>query len=125
MKKKELPAYPQTIYIDKRNGSKAEIMIAGEVNFRQWFRRCAGVVVRIEGGAPEIVRKDWFIECFDRQQLNPDVGEWSPLESAEKRVIENQLFLNKWNKNRTRKELGITINTLNAKIIKHGMVKPL
>ena len=45
----------------------------------------------------------------------------SPLEKAERRVISEYLRKNNYNKNRTRIELDITVNTLNAKIIKYGI----
>ncbi len=45
----------------------------------------------------------------------------SPLEIAEKRVIAHYLAKNHYNKNRTRKELAITVNTLNAKIRKYKL----
>ena len=46
----------------------------------------------------------------------------TPLEAAEKKVIATYLLKHNGVKNRARKSLGITINTLNAKLIKYGIV---
>lgn len=46
----------------------------------------------------------------------------SPLEESEKRVITQYLHKNNFNKNRTRLDLNITINTLNSKIQKYGIL---
>lgn len=51
-------------------------------------------------------------------------GPFSPLEMAERRVISEYLKKNNYNKNRTRIELDITVNTLNAKIEKYGIRLP-
>jgi transcriptional regulator with AAA-type ATPase domain len=48
----------------------------------------------------------------------------SPLEEGERLLISQYLAKNKFNKNRTRIELGITVNTLNAKIQKYGLLAP-
>lgn len=48
----------------------------------------------------------------------------TPLERAERKVIVDYLKKNNYNKNRTRLELDITVNTLNAKIIKYGIELP-
>jgi N-terminal 7TM region of histidine kinase len=48
----------------------------------------------------------------------------TPLERAERKVIVDYLKKNNFNKNRTRIELDITVNTLNAKIIKYGIELP-
>ncbi len=48
----------------------------------------------------------------------------SPLEESEKKVISNYLQKNNYNKARTSRELDITINTLNAKMEKYGVVIP-
>lgn len=48
----------------------------------------------------------------------------TPLERAERKVIVDYLKKNNFNKNRTRLELDITVNTLNAKIIKYGIELP-
>ncbi len=45
----------------------------------------------------------------------------SPLEESEKKVILECLIKNRFNKNRTRLDLNITINTLNSKIQKYGI----
>lgn len=47
-----------------------------------------------------------------------------PLERAERKVIFDHLLKNNFNKNRTRIELDITVNTLNAKILKYGIELP-
>lgn len=47
----------------------------------------------------------------------------TPLEESEKQVILQYLQKNKFNKNKTRIELGITVNTLNAKIDKYGLAE--
>lgn len=47
----------------------------------------------------------------------------TPLEISEKRVIMHYLAKNKYNKNKTRKELDITVNTLNSKILKYKIQK--
>jgi len=46
----------------------------------------------------------------------------TPLEEGEKNVILEYLQKNNFNKNKTRKDLGISINTLNTKIEKYGIV---
>lgn len=51
-------------------------------------------------------------------------GPFSPLEMAERKVISDYLRKNNYNKNRTRLELDITINTLNAKLEKYGIKIP-
>lgn len=51
-------------------------------------------------------------------------GPFSPLEMAERRVISEHLKKNNYNKNRTRIELDITVNTLNAKMEKYGIRIP-
>jgi hypothetical protein len=48
----------------------------------------------------------------------------TPLERAERKVIVDHLKKNNYNKNRTRIELDITVNTLNAKIIKYQIELP-
>lgn len=48
----------------------------------------------------------------------------TPLERAERKVILDFLRKNNFNKNRTRTELNITVNTLNAKIRKYGIELP-
>ncbi len=45
----------------------------------------------------------------------------SPLEESERRVILKYLAKNGFHKNKTSRELGITINTLNSKIEKYGI----
>jgi Sigma-54 interaction domain len=59
--------------------------------------------------------------------LHSEESTLTPLEKAERRVISEYLRKNNYNKNRTRIELNITVNTLNAKIIKYGIkgLKPL
>jgi DNA-binding NtrC family response regulator len=51
-------------------------------------------------------------------------GDLSPLEASEQFVIFNQLQKNNYNKNKTSRELKITINTLNAKINRYGIAVP-
>jgi len=53
-----------------------------------------------------------------QKTLNPA---FSPLEEGERNVIIEYLQKNNYNKNKTRKELGISINTLNTKIGKYGI----
>lgn len=48
----------------------------------------------------------------------------SPLEDSERRVIIKYLKKNAYNKSRTNRELGITLNTLKAKIDKYGIALP-
>ncbi|MDH5656442.1 MAG: helix-turn-helix domain-containing protein, partial [Spirochaetia bacterium] len=45
----------------------------------------------------------------------------SPLEESEKIVISRYLKKNHFNKSKTKRELKITINTLNAKIKRYGI----
>jgi DNA-binding NtrC family response regulator len=47
-----------------------------------------------------------------------------PLEESERRVILRYLRRNRFNKSATKRELGITINTLNAKIVKYAIAVP-
>jgi DNA-binding NtrC family response regulator len=51
-------------------------------------------------------------------------SKFGPLETSERLVIANYLRKNRYNKNRTRIQLGITINTLNAKINKYKIALP-
>lgn len=57
-------------------------------------------------------------------ELSSDSG-LSPLEESEKHVIINYLKKNKYNKNKTRLDLRITINTLNTKIKRYGISVPI
>ena len=47
--------------------------------------------------------------------------EKNPLEAAEKKVIEEHLIKNNFNKTKTKKDLGITFSTLNVKIKKYNL----
>ncbi|MCB1175149.1 MAG: sigma 54-interacting transcriptional regulator [Leptospiraceae bacterium] len=58
------------------------------------------------------------------EEVDEIVDGLSPLEVSERKVIKDYLIKNRYNKNRTRKELDITINTLNAKIDKYGIDLP-
>lgn len=61
----------------------------------------------------------WGKQSRKRSPL--DENPLSPLEEEEKKVITKYLLKNNFNKNRTRKDLRITVNTLNAKIDKYGI----
>lgn len=71
---------------------------------------------------------------FIRSNRDPLVRDWrppegnyshlSPLEYAEMMVVAEYYRRNKYNKTRTRKELGITVNTLKAKLRKYGIKAP-
>lgn len=56
-----------------------------------------------------------------RKRSPQDENPLSPLEEGEKKTITEYLLKNNFNKNRTRKELRITVNTLVAKIDKYGI----
>lgn len=58
---------------------------------------------------------------IERKELARPTESLSPLEECEKRVILEYLMKNRFNKNRTRLDLSITINTLNSKIQKYGI----
>jgi len=113
-----------TIYINKRDGSEAVVVAS---NIRGLFGRNLIAVRRLSGsGYTYIVGLNWFKKKYWAHPVKEVKDKkWSPLKIAERDVILRQLGLNSWNKNRTRKDLKITINTLNAKIIKYGLVKPL
>lgn len=64
------------------------------------------------------------LHTSDRLALSAPGESLSPLELAEKRVITEFLRKNNYNKNRTRIELNITVNTLNAKIQKYQVWMP-
>lgn len=51
-------------------------------------------------------------------------GELSPLERSERDVIQHYLEKHEFNKSRTKDDLGITINTLKAKIKRYGIAEP-
>ena len=51
-------------------------------------------------------------------------SEWTPLEDAERKVIKMVFEKNKYNKTKTKDELGITINTLNSKMKKYNITIP-
>lgn len=57
-----------------------------------------------------------------RRSSAPSLADFlTPLEKAEKRTIEQYMILENGVKNRVRKCLGITVNTLNAKLDKYGI----
>ncbi len=58
------------------------------------------------------------------RRLPATEGQLSPLEAGERTLIAQFLTKNNFNKNRTRRELGITINTLKAKMLKYGLMVP-
>jgi DNA-binding NtrC family response regulator len=63
------------------------------------------------------------IENVELRHVLPEISDsLSPLEASERDVISRYLAQNNFNKNRTRLQLGITINTLNAKMEKYGIV---
>lgn len=113
-----------TIYINKIDSSEAVVM-AG--NIRGPFGIDLLAIRELgNGGHSKIVRLTTFNRLYEAVPEREKTGEkLTPLEYAQKKVIVRQLLLNKWNKNRTKNDLGITINTLNAKIEKYGLVKPL
>ena len=62
------------------------------------------------------------IKNVELRHALPEISDsLSPLEASERNVISRYLAQNNFNKNRTRLQLGITINTLNAKMEKYGI----
>ena len=57
-------------------------------------------------------------------EMTESKGHLSPLEESEQNVIFNQLQKNNYNKNKTSRDLKITINTLNAKMKLYGIHIP-
>ena len=54
----------------------------------------------------------------------PAPGDLTPLERSERDIIQRYLQRHQFNKTRTKDDLGITINTLKAKIKRYGIVEP-
>jgi len=66
------------------------------------------------------------LSTFDIKLILPTekTADLTPIELSEKRIIMNYLRKNKYNKTKTKIELGITINTLNSKIDKYKIQLP-
>ncbi len=77
----------------------------------------------LNGKSPILVETTKPTEITDAPTVS-DLSDLTPLELSEREVIIRYLQSNRYNKNRTRIDLGITINTLNAKVEKYKIPLP-
>jgi len=89
-------------------------------NFRELSRIVQGLLAN--NSEPALLEENHLLALPDPEENLPDG--LSPLDDAERRVIAKYLKKNGYNKSRTHRELGITMNTLKAKIDKYGIAVP-
>ena len=77
----------------------------------------------LNGQSPVLSITPKFSEITENPTV-ADLSDLTPLELSERETILRYLQSNKYNKNRTRIDLGITINTLNTKIEKYKIHFP-
>lgn len=78
----------------------------------------------LENRPPELIRLQAADSSALLTQLDEGNEKYTPLENAERKVIEKYLILNSYHLTATCKQLGITINTLKARIRKYGILYP-